>query len=160
MFCPKLAQMVFGLSCTEMTKQMFDIYYDLWEIPFLSTHWHTVISGEHQMVVDWICHVRQSQITRQEYSLLLIIIAEQLQIKCLPQVERNGLRPSPDPLLGLNFEFWILRKRSPTSPLWTHDIDSDHTLIFPWPSTLVFSLNIISTLATKSVWHGVPSCNN
>lgn len=47
MFCPKLAQMVFGLGCTEITKQMFDIYYDLWEIPFLSTHWHTVISGEH-----------------------------------------------------------------------------------------------------------------
>lgn len=82
----------------------------------------------HQKVVGWICHVMQSQITRHsEYSLLLIIIAEQLQIKCLPQVERNGLRPSPDPLLGLNFEFWILRKRSPTSPLWTHDIDSDYT---------------------------------
>ncbi len=139
-YCPKSAQIIFGLCYTEMTKQMFDIYYDLWEILFWNytltycDKWQT----SHQKVMGWICPGMQSQITRHsEYSLMLIIIAEQLQIKCLPQVERNGLRPSPDPLLGLNFEFWILRKRFLTSPLWTHDIDSDHTLIFPWASTFV-----------------------
>jgi len=75
--------------------------------------------------------------------------------KCLPQVERSGLQPSPDPLHGLNSEFWIQRKRSPTSPLWTQEIDSDHTLIFPLNKCSWFSHYITYPLATVSVLHGV-----